>query len=203
LYELYSDYGNQDLEAETSKTWDIGIERSFKKHGFNIGVTYFDMIFKDRIDYDFAISKYNQLPGDTKTKGIEISANWLPYDGINFMLNYTYTDTEDFEGKSIARRPQNKVSLNVKYDVSEKCHGIFDLLWVGERDAVSGAMDQDGNSVGVLDAYTLVNVAVNYDVSDDLQLYARIDNFWNEEYEEAWSYATPGFSMYMGFKLIY
>ena len=46
----------------------------------------------------------------------------------------------------------------------------------------------------------MVNVAARYDLTDMIQIYGRIDNLFDEEYEESWSYATPGLSGYLGLK---
>ena len=76
----------------------------------------------------------------------------------------------------------------------------LDLLLVDERDAITSATDLNGLPVFILDSYTLVNVSAKYDLTDIIQIYGRIDNLFDEEYEEAWSYATPGLSGYLGLK---
>jgi vitamin B12 transporter len=75
-----------------------------------------------------------------------------------------------------------------------------DAYWVDERKSVAGAMDMYGTPVDVLDDYFLVNIAANYDLTDALRIYVRVDNLLDEHYEEAWSYATSGQSFYAGAK---
>ena len=77
----------------------------------------------------------------------------------------------------------------------------LDIYWIDDRNASEYAGDEDGNPVDTLDSYTLVNLAAYYDVNDRFQIYARIDNLFDEYYEEAWSYATPGLSAYTGLKI--
>ena len=122
---------------------------------------------------------------------------------FDVVLNYTYTDTEDPDGVHLVRRPYNKFHLNTLYKFLEKGQLNMDIIRVGERDAITTAMDQSGNAVENLDAYTVVNVSAQYDLTDNLQFYARIDNLFDEFYEEAWSYATPGLSGYAGMKIRY
>jgi len=38
-------------------------------------------------------------------------------------------------------------------------------------------------------------------MTDQVKLYGRVDNLLNENYEEAWSYSTPGRSAYAGVKV--
>ncbi|HIJ57340.1 MAG TPA: TonB-dependent receptor [Deltaproteobacteria bacterium] len=200
LFELFSDYGNENLKEEKSKGWDVGIEQPVFENKVRLGVTYFDMQFEDRIDFDMSTYAYNQLPGGTKTKGLEAFVRFTPISDLTFLLNYTYTDTEDPEGKPLVRRPENKVSLNARYRFLEKGTVNLDVYWVDERKTISSAKDVNGNRVEELDAYTLVNVSAHYDLFEWMQVYGRIDNLFDEFYEEAWSFATPGISAFGGVK---
>ncbi len=203
LFELYSEYGNQDLEAEESKGWDLGFAHVLKDRVIRYGMTWFAMIYDDHIGYDSATSRYNQLPGQTRTKGVESFLGVTPADNISFLLSHTYTHTEDPDGEQLERRPENRILLNTRYDFSEKGNIDLDIIRVEKRKASQYAMDGDGNSVDELDPYTLVNVSASYDVNDHCRVYCRIENLLDKYYEEAWSYATPGNSAYVGIKLLY
>ena len=201
LFELYSSYGNKDLKPEESEGWDVGVEQGFLDRTLKLNVTYFYMEYTNRIGYDTGTSKYNQLPGDTLSHGVETSIQWLPSDILDFTFAYTYNDTKDHNGEKLVRRPENKFSLNTQYRPMEKLSLNLDLHWVSDREAYSGAKDKDGNSVDVLESYFLANIAASYDLTDHVQLYGRVDNIFDEDYEEAWGYATPGLSGYAGVKL--
>jgi len=47
----------------------------------------------------------------------------------------------------------------------------------------------------------LVNLAASNDVTKWLQFFARFDNLFDREYEEAYGYGTPGISAYGGVKV--
>ncbi len=51
-----------------------------------------------------------------------------------------------------------------------------------------------------LKSYTLVNLSASYQINNLVQLYGRIDNLFDQYYEEVLGYATPGFSGYLGVK---
>ena len=211
LYELYSSYGNPDLDAEQSMGWDVGVEQAFLKKKASVGITYFSTVYEDRIGWDdnllipgnFYPGGYNQLDGKTKTKGVEAFLTCKLIPDVNLSLDYTYTDTEDPDGNSLTRRPYNKVHFNSQYRFLEKGLVNLDLYWVGERNAIASAMDKNGDLVGNLDAYTLVNISAQYDVTENVNFHVRVDNVLDEFYETAWSYATPGLSGYVGMKLSY
>lgn len=80
-------------------------------------------------------------------------------------------------------------------------HG--DVFWTGERKASVYARDKNGVAVETLDDYVLVNLAASWDVNGHLQLYTKIDNLFDEYYEEAFGFATAGLSGYIGMKLTY
>jgi len=52
-----------------------------------------------------------------------------------------------------------------------------------------------------LDQYTLVNLAVSYDITKNFQLFGRVENLLDKEYEEAKGFGTPGLSFFGGIKL--
>jgi vitamin B12 transporter len=208
LFELFADPipfafngGNPDLKPEKSKGWDAGFEQSVFKDRLKFGGGYFFNRFKDRIEFDFVGLTYSNLEGDTKTKGVEAFIDWKPLKNMDLKLDYTYTDTEDPDGESLVRRPKNKFHLNARYRFLEKAVANLDAYWVDVRKTIATATDRFGNPVTELDDYFLVNLALYYDLTRNIQLYSRIDNLFDEYYEEAWSYATPGFSVYGGLKL--
>lgn len=203
LFELFSSYGNEELKPETSVGWDAGFEQILLDNNIKFGATYFNLRFDDRIAYDFATSKYQQAEGTTKTSGIEAFVQWSPIADLDLQLNYTYSHAKDPDGIRLVRRPLNKLFFNARYRLFEKARVNLDVRWVDERDANTSSKDKDGNQVKNLDAYTLVNVSASYDITKWLQVYGRIDNLFDTFYEEAWSYAAPGFSAYGGIKLSY
>jgi len=202
LYELYSSYGNVNIDPEKSEGWDVGFEQELLDGTVLFGLTYFQLAFEDRIAYDFLTSKFQQTDGETKTKGVETFVQWQPTKALTFNTNYTYTDTEDPDGKRLTRRPLNKVSLATQYRYKKTLLHL-DIKWADERDAGSFSNDLNGNPVETLDEYTVVNLAASYDLNETVQIYGRIDNLFDEEYEEVWSYATPGLSGYAGIKMTF
>lgn len=202
LYELYEPtYGNEDLGPEESSGWDFGFEQTFKGAGISLGCTYFNMVFDDRIVYDFTASHYNQLDGKTRTSGVESYVRWSPMADLDLTLAHNYTESEDPSGARLARRPYNAYHLNICYRFIEKALVNLDIRYLDKRRDTAYAMDADGNSVDYLDAYTLINLALTYNLTKHVEIYGRIDNLFDEYYEECWSYATAGLSGYAGVKV--
>ena len=73
-------------------------------------------------------------------------------------------------------------------------------MWVQRDDSYWNAMTFTTDDV-VLDDYIVVNCAGSYDISDHFQLFARVENCFDEKYYDAYGYGVCGFSIYGGVKV--
>jgi vitamin B12 transporter len=53
----------------------------------------------------------------------------------------------------------------------------------------------------LLDAYTLVNLSSSFAMTDEITIYGRIENLFDETYENVFGYATPGIGGYLGARM--
>jgi len=199
LYELFGPYGSADLKAESSSAWDAGFEHRLSPE-VKVGSTYFHTVFDDRIDFDRTTWLYTQVAGSTTIVGVESFAEWHPTGQLFLGLNHTYTYSQDADSEELVRRPRNKVALSGTWNATKKAKLNGSLQWVGSR-RDDGAKDADCQVTGKLESYFLANVSASYEMTDQVKLYGRVDNLLNENYEEAWSYSTPGRSAYAGVKV--
>ncbi|MBU3914830.1 TonB-dependent receptor, partial [bacterium] len=202
LYELFSQYGNTELKAETSTSWDIGFQHQVASVLY--GITYFNISFEDRIDW-VSIStdpwgQYQQAEGKTLSNGTETFIAVNPTRRLSLRLDHTKNHTEDPEGNRLKRRPTDKMGLKCNYQLGNSTLLKGSIQWVGDRSANSTAKNEDGTPVSTLNPYTVVNFSVAYDFTKSIKLYMKVDNLTDEFYETAWSYATPGRSFYAGIK---
>ena len=199
LYQLYSAYGNQELDPEKSTGWDLGIEQPVLDKRVTLSITYFSNDFEDLIDFNSATSKYVNV-AQAESNGIEAFVSAQPRDDLTLRAGYTYTNTEDKDtGEDLLRRAKNKASFDVNYRFLAKGNVNLGVLYVGKRD------DYNYSSWPAarvrLDSYTLVNLAASYDITDNIQISGRVDNLFDEEYEETCGFGTPGISAYAGVRL--
>ena len=185
--------GNADLKAERSDGWDVGIEQRLPAMEVSLGATWFRIDYSDMITWDNAFL-YSNIQ-KAHTRGLELSATAKPADGIICKATYTYTKTNDgTTGKELARRPRHKASFDINYSFLQKANLNLGLIYVGSR------YDDTANNQ-TMPSYTLVNLAASYDVTKNLQLFGRIDNLLDREYEEVYGYGTPGIGAYGGVKV--
>jgi vitamin B12 transporter len=51
-----------------------------------------------------------------------------------------------------------------------------------------------------LDSYTLVNIGAGYEFTENLELYGRVENLFDEDYEEVFGFNTQGVTTFVGIK---
>jgi vitamin B12 transporter len=203
LYQLFAPpdpffgpVGNKDLKPEKSKGWDFGVEQELLKNRVILGATYFRNDFKDLILFE---QGYINI-AKAKTEGVELFASAKPIDDLTLRINYTYTDTEDkTTGETLIRRPKNKIGVDLNYHFLKKGNANLGVIYVGRRDDKDFSISPPRRVK--LDQYTLVNLAASYDISKNFQLFGRVENLLDKEYEEAKGFGTPGLSFFGGMKL--
>ncbi|HKZ57533.1 MAG TPA: TonB-dependent receptor [Thermodesulfovibrionales bacterium] len=184
-------YGNLNLEPEETTSWEIGLEKDFFSDRLFMSLIYFDQEYKNLIDTDPLTFTAENI-AKAEVKGIEVTAGLKLSDNINVKAGYTYLDTEDkATGQRLSLRPKDKVNMSIEFN-TKNISVITNYTFVGKRFDSSVARD--------LPSYSLVNLAGNYKVAKWLTVFGRIDNLFDEDYEEAGSYGTPGFSFFAGVK---
>jgi len=201
LYQLYSSYGNRYLDPEKSKAWDIGIEQHLLKDILSLGTTYFRNDFNNLIDFDLSTSRYKNV-FKAKSEGFELFASLKPINELMVRASYTYTNTEDkATGEDLLRRPKDKMGLDVNYHFLERGNINLNIIYVGKRDDIYFDPFTYSSTRVALSRYTLVNLAASYDITKNFKVFGRVDNLFDEDYEEIKGYGTPGFSGFVGIKV--
>jgi len=210
LYELYAPAlpiywflgGNSNLKPEKSTGWDIGVEQTIPVMKTHLSATWFRNDFKDMISYmtDPSWNTYYDNVNKAYSQGLELTASVQPVDELALKATYTYTETKDDTagsptyGKEWTYRPKNKLAFDANYSFLKKANVNLGFVYVGTRYS-------NAANTRKLGSYTLVNLAGSYDVTQNLQLFGRIDNLLDREYEEVAGYGTPGIGAYAGVKV--
>lgn len=193
LYQLYSIYGNTGLQPDESRSFDYGFEQSFYKDKILLDLTYFENDFKKMIEWDSATYKYKNVD-NAETEGWEIGCSFKPLKSLTLGVNYTHTQTKDKDiNKKLTRRPENQVSVDLSWLFVEK--GCLSLAagYVGHR------WDDSANT-RKMEPYTQVDLFTSYDLTDNLQIFGRIENLFDRTFQQIYGYAMPGRSFYAGSK---
>ena len=206
LYQLYDPtYGNPGLQPETSLGYDFGFEQSIGGKNFlKIGADYFDSDLANLIEYDPAAFTYTNI-GQARTYGVESFVEFNGVPNLSVKGNYTYTYAWDLTNNvALIRRPANKAGADLDYQWGMAALGAS-LVYVGGNldddfgNAVVGG--QNVTTVVTLPSYFLVNLRASLQLDKGVKLFARLDNLFNQFYEELYGYSTAGLSGYLGTKI--
>jgi vitamin B12 transporter len=199
LFELFSSFGREDLRPEKSLGWDLGVEQEFLKNDLTFGATYFRNNFDQLISFDPTTFIFENIASVT-TKGVELTAGYKLMKSIDLGAAYTYTDaTDDTTGEALLRRARNKYLLNVTVKPCDKLYVRADLRIIGSRwdNDFSGATPERVK----LGSYATVDLSGGYDITKNVQLFTRVENLFDREYEDVLGYGTRGFGVYGGVKV--
>jgi vitamin B12 transporter len=190
LFQLYSSYGDRNLSPQESSGWDLGIVQKLGEDLFEISATYFRNDFDEMISYDFLTSKFSNI-GEVDTSGVELSANIRLLPVLALRAFYTYTETEDGNsGQELVRRPQDKYSAQLIYSFLQQRGSLsLGLNFVGERTDVGDVK---------LASYTVANLAASFAISKRLTVLGRVENIFDEDYQEVDGYGIPGTAATVG-----
>jgi vitamin B12 transporter len=201
LYQLYAPgtflgpIGNTELNPEKSIGWDIGVEQQLLDGKVLLAVTYFYNDYKDLINFDF-LQGYINI-GKAESKGAEILIQARPFDDMSFNATYTRTEAKDKDtDANLLRRPKQKFSANLNYNFQKKANINLTFIRIGEQDDMDFSAWPSTRLT--LPGYSLLNAAVSFNFTSSFQIFCRLDNILNKEYEMIKGYGTPGFSVYGG-----
>jgi vitamin B12 transporter len=197
--------GNPNLVPEESKSWEIGFDRQLSIGNLTLSATLFDAELENEINgfvYDPATYAYTSANMDALSEraGVEFSAAGNLSDSLSLSAAYTYTDSKDGDSKKEVRRPKNTASLNLGWQVAENLFLNTNVQFTGDQTDVYFPPFPEPSQVVTMDSHTLVNFNVNYKPSDKLELYLKLENALDEDYEEVFGYQTLGFSSSLGIR---
>ncbi len=212
LYELYSEYGNLNLQPEEFDSWEIGVEQRLFDRAV-VSATYFNRQADNEIRYNGCSTPstdplctvngvgrwgYYRNVQKTEAQGVELVGRVDVTERLNVSANYTWTDAKSAsgatDGKRLTRRPEHMANFAADYAFAFGLKTGVAVRYVGET------FNNDTNTVKV-DAYTLVDLRASYPVNDILEVYGRIENAFDEDYQTVLNYGAPGRGVFGGVRV--
>lgn len=201
-FELYADAfgysGNPNLAPERNKSFDIGAQFALFDGRGSLDITYFNETLTDEITAvstgSGTFSYFNQA-GGSEREGIELSGAMQATEALALRLGYTYIDAQNPDGSVEVRRPRHELALGATLDT----FGGRGTVSADIRH-VSGNYDTQfwGSYATVeLPAYTTVDVAAQYELTNTLTLNGRITNLLDVDAVDVWGFASRGRAAYV------
>ena len=191
-------FANPNLKPEESVGFDAGVEQSLFGNSVRLGVTYYQNNIDNLITTNATFTSYGNINKAT-TSGFEAFAVWQPTSKLTLRADYTNTVTKDDQlNQELLRRPRNKISVNAGWQATERLFLGSTLLYVSSR--------IDGNRNFTVarqraNGFFTADLTADYKITENVSLFARVNNLLDRTYESPSGYLQPGISAFGGVRV--
>ena len=202
IKQLYDgDAGNEDLDTEVTLHYEAGISQQLP-FGALLGLTGFIIDAEDFIEKDEYDENRNYQ--DIRIKGIESDLSLSPVAELRLRFAITWLDTEDRSSDSqrdeLQYRPEWNLTAETRYRFRFGLTAYASVQHIADQ----YFYDDDGKEPlekKELDDFTIVKLKLSQQISDTgMELYAGVNNLFDEDYEESYGLPQPGRTIYGGFE---
>jgi vitamin B12 transporter len=207
----FPDFGNPTLKQEKSQSFDVGIDQELFGKDLKLSAGYFWNRYRDLIVTTVDAAQCAQFSpsfltcpinvGNAVTKGYEVGAtyikvlNYFLLKAFDLRIQYTNTITRDLSNNTrLPRWPVDQWTAQLTYRPIEPLSFVLTGRVVGSRFNTTGDRQN-------IPGFAVWNWTTNYDVNEKVQAYIRVDNLFNQHYQEILNAGTPVRSIYFGIKL--
>ena len=182
---------NPELQPETSEAFDAGIEWRAPDGRADLSLTIFNADIRDQISFA-STGYFNESKVDST--GLEITGRYDFADWVSVSGNYANIDSARTDGSRTFRVPEHSGDVQISLDPEGPFSGAVLVRYNGEEPNTDGT---------TLDSWTRVDVTGSYDLNETIELFGRIENLFDEEYQQILGYGTPDLSGSIGLRVRY
>ncbi len=179
---------NANLQAETSEGVDLGVDLDLGMG--SVSVTAFEQNTENLIDFSFTEGYANIAFAEQR--GIEFGLSTRLTDWLESHVSYTYLDAEDGAGAPLPRVPEHSGTLELAFNAGGPFRASMLARYNGEQ--------SDGFGPQV-PSWVRTDLTASYRYSSGLELFGRVENLFDEDYQQVGGYGTPGLSGYLGIRV--
>ena len=200
LFDITS--GNPDLQPEVTQNYEVAVEQQFLPIKAFLSVDLFRIDAANFIEMDNATQLFRNDEA-LRFQGVE---NTLVYNGIpnlGLQVGYTFLDSTNLAPpviggtSAVQNEPEHKVTLSASYRFDWGTTLRADYLYA----AGSVAISKDNINTLPLAPYHLLDFGITQDISGGaFQLFARVENLFDENYETSFGFPEPGRTFFAGFR---
>jgi vitamin B12 transporter len=182
LYQLYSGFGNKNLDPEKGTTYEAGVQYSDKQ--FTHRLVYFNRNINNGIDFDNIQFSYFNITKQM-VSGLELESNLKIGNKITLSGNYTLLlseenaqsriSTKDTTYNYLLRRPKHNVNLTATYSITSKWTASLIGKYVSDRYDAGGYQVPDVK----MDDYFLLNAYTSYHFNHKFSTFVDVQNVLN------------------------
>ena len=191
--DLYGIFGNPELNAEESDSWEFGIKQKLYGEKISWSALFFHNDFVNLITGFPPVNA-----GRAFSEGLETSFRLTPHKRLLIYANYTYLTAENLDSNSrLARRPRHQGTIGLRLRDKRGLTAGFEFRFVSDRE------DIDGGTFVRIDGedYSVARIYGSYRISESFSVFGRVENLFNEQYDEVDGFKTLDMGAYFGARL--
>lgn len=181
------------VNPEESVSYELGVRKSFDNQQLEIEMVYFRNEIDDLIDFVFD-SNTSVFDGfnidEALTEGVEAGFDYQLNESFFLSGSYTYLTAEnETTDERLEKRPRHTIQLSAEYAVTDDVS-----LGVNATTHV----DRIGFNNAVLKDFSVVNLVGSWAVSEEIDVFVRINNLFDKGYELSAGYPSLRRAGYIG-----
>jgi outer membrane cobalamin receptor len=196
LYEI--DRGNTELVPETTDNLELALQQDLLDGRTSIEIVLYQVDAGDFIER--GLSGIAENFEEYRFRGVELNGRYSADENLQLRMGYTYLDAEnrstDAETRELQNRPEHKLSLRVDYDLVTGTRFYGAYMYVAGALALSRNTPVTTTEVG---DYNVFDLGVSQSLwNDRMRLVGRVENLFDEDYQESFGFPQPGRRFYIG-----
>ncbi|HEV8243166.1 MAG TPA: TonB-dependent receptor [Nitrospirales bacterium] len=209
---FFPNFGNPNLGPEKSRGMDVGVDQRVLGDRIRLSGGYFWNRFRNLIlnsNNDPNCAPFSTFLSCPRNIGAAVSKGWEASVGVSLLRNhpfaknldlqaqYTNTLTRDLAtSKRLQRWPVDQWSALLSYQPLEPLVVTLAVRYVGSR-------FNDLQNQQPMRAFDVWALTAAYELTKTIQAYTRVENLFDEKYEELLNAGTAVRSIYVGVRMKY
>lgn len=200
---LSSNLDPTTLQPEESLTWEIGVRQTIFNERSSIALTYFRADVDNLIDVD-PFTFVDPAIVDTESQGLELELVYSPVEKLHFYTNATWLDALITDGQYLGGfggSPGDRLTRRPEYSIAGGVVVSGDTWKLGAE--IRGAYERLDAANFYLDDYTVARLFGSVEVSRNVELYGRLENVFDLDYENTSGFEAAGFGVFGGVRVVF
>lgn len=194
--------GNPNLKPERSRGWELSAR--LQRGAFSASLTGYRQRLTDEIVPTSNFGSTENANGRSRRKGMEMELGWAQSERLQLTASYAYLKAEEQKQRSVQparelRRPRHSGSIAADGRVDRLSYGAT-LAYVGKHRDRRDSLPYD---LVDLDAYWLAGARLGWQLDEHWELFGRIANALDSDYQDLAGYRTEGRSAHVGLRLAF
>lgn len=197
--------GNGSLQTEVTENYEVGLDQQLPAIDGLFTVSVFRINAENFIkkgDCDGLTDVFCNFES-LRYQGVETNLAFKPMDNLNLQIGYTYLDSKNLAPE--VANGSDKVDNNPRHTLMAAASYTFDTgtTLLVHYQYVAGSYAVSRNLVDELrlDDYHLLNLGITQDIAGGVyQLYGRVENVLDEDYETSFGFPEAGRTFFIGLR---